>query len=460
MEPKRGRKSFADLVREKGQSTLECLDKSKEMLNQYDSAKEAPEVSVLRPFPDLSGTEPVDTEHEGSHVGNRNDEAADPAEESKKNRGLIAKENIADSTPKGTLQGIKQDSLTDTPVSRLPNESLGEQHTGQSKEHSKEHSGGHSTEHTSEQSNEHRPPVLRNNEFGWMTHSQRTVLYFLVSQGSGVTQLEDIVRNTKVPYGTVRKVLEVLVREKLISKPVKYRKGNQQGLSYTLNEALCRRCMSALGHSKSHSTGHTEGQSDERSNERALQRADYGTLPYILDDDDSVGRENHHLRNPDLADIYPSLFESGLRSEHLAQVTKAWNLNRLNLMELHDSLEKAEWDVRENGSKMDRPLGYVLKALKNGSYTAPKGFKLRRQIQAEESARVARELRDLAEKEIEDRFFAWWTALSSDEKNDIDAKIGRGNKGFAILSKDSPLKEEPRKEYFRENIYRRSDGKD
>ncbi len=457
MEPKRGRKSFADLVREKGQSTLECLDKSKEMLDQYDSAKQAPEVSVLRPFPDLSGTQPVDAEHEGGHVENRNDEAADPAEESKKNKELIAvKENIANSTPKG----IPQDSLTGTLASRLANERLSELHTGQSKEHSEEHSGGHSTEHTSEQSNEHRPPVLRNNEFGWMTHSQRTVLYFLVSQGSGVTQLEDIVRNTKVPYGTVRKVLEVLVREKLISKPVKYRKGNQQGLSYTLNEALCRRCMSALGHSNNHSTGHTGGQSDERSTERALQRADYGTLPYILDDDDLVGRENHHLRNPDLADIYPSLFESGLRSEHLAQVTKAWNLNRLNLLELHDSLEKAEWDVRENGSKMDRPLGYVLKALKNGSYTAPKGFKLRRQIQAEESARVARELRDLAEKEIEDRFFAWWTALSSVEKNDIDAKIGRGNKGFAILSKDSPLKEEPRKEYFRENVYRRINGKD
>jgi hypothetical protein len=65
----------------------------------------------------------------------------------------------------------------------------------------------------------------------------------------------------------------------------------------------------------------------------------------------------------------------------------------------------------------------------------------------------------LAEKEIEDRFFAWWTALSSVEKNDIDAKIGRGNKGFTILSKDSPLKEEPRKEYFRENVYRRSDGR-
>lgn len=288
-----------------------------------------------------------------------------------------------------------------------------------------------------------------------LVDSHARVLAFLIQKTSRITKLQEIVDETAVPYGTVRRALETLAKCRFISRPQRYKRGRFHGIQYTLNESLC-------GDFAAKRREHFTGQNGELNNGQNGERTDKRAEPPCLDDD-LLGRaatSNHRQGDPELSDqeledLFPNLHESGFRSSHLHQVAKVWKILKMNLDELYDNLEKAEWDVRENGARMEKPCVYVLSALKHGPYSAPKGFKYRRQLQAEESAKVAKELRDLADKELEDRFYVWWNGLPADEKRQVDAKIGEANKGFAMLTKDSLMKETARREFFRENIFKK-----
>lgn len=155
--------------------------------------------------------------------------------------------------------------------------------------------------------------------------------------------------------------------------------------------------------------------------------------------------KNHHQ------DLYPSLAAIGLHSEHLDQIASAWQLKKLDLSLLPDSLERAEWDIEKNPS-IEKPLAYILKALLNGPYTSPKGFRSKSELQAIEAREKAAALKKLAEDTVLDRFDHWWLLeLDEIKRAEIDSQL-RIEHGS--LTRSSIFLKKARIEYFRTKLFK------
>lgn len=116
-------------------------------------------------------------------------------------------------------------------------------------------------------------PPSPDSPFFWMTSNQRLVLEFLITIPGGKTRLADICASTGVPYGTTRKAIDVLERNRCITKPKKLRIGQWQGFFIEVLEEGKRwsKVKSTLpdtfkgtlagGHSGGHSEGHSPNSS-------------------------------------------------------------------------------------------------------------------------------------------------------------------------------------------------------
>ena len=193
----------------------------------------------------------------------------------------MAKEKKIPKRPKSQFQGFlenTEDFFKEVnksvnkviPLSDKPNkadERADERADGQSNGHF----SGQSTEHSHEQSEglskRHSDKLSPSHPFFWITEKQSMVLSFLIQEKSRITRLHDISKATGVPYGTIRKSIDTLVREKCISKPSRYRKGQFQGFSYTVNEEVCKQFKEWKneGHSNEHSKGHSNERADCRT---------------------------------------------------------------------------------------------------------------------------------------------------------------------------------------------------
>lgn len=144
--------------------------------------------------------------------------------------------------------------------------------------HSEKQSDRHSLRQSVRHSHDENPDFLSSKQLG--------ILEYLISNESRVTTLSDISKNTNVPYGTVRGSLNRLVKENFISRPVRYRKGMFQGITYTINDVKCK---SVKEYFKAHSEGRhsdrqSHGHSDGRTVSQTLCQTDSQTLthPYMF----------------------------------------------------------------------------------------------------------------------------------------------------------------------------------
>ena len=67
-----------------------------------------------------------------------------------------------------------------------------------------------------------------------MTDNQKKIMQYLINQPNYITNTNNIVKDTKIPYGTVRSIIDRLIKEKYISKPKRYRKGKFHGIAYKI----------------------------------------------------------------------------------------------------------------------------------------------------------------------------------------------------------------------------------
>lgn len=129
------------------------------------------------------------------------------------------------------------------------------------------------------------------------------------------------------------------------------------------------------------------------------------------------------VEDEELKRMYPQLYACGVRSEDLKQVSRAWALKKLDLEDLHDALEKAEWDVRENPAA-SASREHVLGLLLSGFYPMPVGFRFQRELQAEERMRAMKRLEELREQTQYVQFEHWWNNQLDDEgRRKVDTEI-------------------------------------
>jgi hypothetical protein len=319
------------------------------------------------------------------------------------------------------------------------------QSTGQSKGQSKNLKKDRSKGQTKDRSKGQSSKVIKftNDPSLLLTHNQASVLYFLIENKSRVTKIEEIKQVTDIPYDTVRKVMRVLVKEGFITKPRKFRKGNYQGIKYSIDDQLCKDFMTK---SKGQNNGQSNGRFQDQSNGRTVQWPDKRPGKNLSLEEDNL--DTLLLIEQNFNDLYPFLAKIGFEANHIAQIAKCWTMQGLSIKDLPLSLERAEWAVKHNDDhQIEKPLSYVVSSLKRGPFAAPTGFVSRKEQQAAEARKEADKCRELNEQYLEDRFLAWWNGLSQEEKDEVDSinPIVKDLKGdFKIAH---------RKEYYRENVF-------
>jgi hypothetical protein len=119
--------------------------------------------------------------------------------------------------------------------------------------------------------------------------------------------------------------------------------------------------------------------------------------------------------------IYPSLHGIGFERSQIHNVIQSWKLNTIDLKDLPESLQRADFAVEHKSFKMDNPLNYVYSALMKGTFRKPNGYKSRAEIQAEE--RLAEQ--KLISEKNEETFHLWRDNLSPDKRAELCKGIPR-----------------------------------
>jgi hypothetical protein len=278
--------------------------------------------------------------------------------------------------------------------------------------HSDRHSDKPSDKHTDRHTNRHSHNSGFDDPFHWITEKQGNILTFLIDKQTWITSLNDISVATNIAYGTVRSSIRKLVIEKCIAKPQKYRRGNSQGISYSINEALCSQFKKHKYYRQSNRQsgrqsdgGMTHWQTHSMADSNRLEEEDINILL---------------LNSDQIKHIYPKLHSTGFEQKHLKEIIDSWNFQKFTLDDLPDSLERAEWAVKHN-DKIKDPLNYIYSSLMKGPFAKPAAFVSRAECEAQEKVKEAKRIQALNEEAETLEFENWWRGLSKGEQEAVDA---------------------------------------
>jgi hypothetical protein len=288
--------------------------------------------------------------------------------------------------------------------------------SGQSKEHSNKQSEGRSKGHSDRLSPSH--------PFFWITEKQSMVLLFLIQEKSRITRLHDISKATGVPYGTIRKSIDTLVREKCISKPSRYRKGQFQGFSYTVNEEVCKQFKE--WNRNEHSDGQCDGHSDEHYDKRADCIAVKGTDNYSSSSSSST--KTTTLRIDEIVNNHPEFGywrQKGLTVKQIEFWIKTIGCSPESIIK---SLSHCRYEMVDKGLEESKPIKNVFNWFyriveKTGYYPAPKDYKSFEQKQIErerefieEQEKKIQELKKIHQKKWEqEQELEFWKMINEPE---------------------------------------------
>jgi len=82
---------------------------------------------------------------------------------------------------------------------------------------------------------------IQEDTFYWMTKKQIKLLNYILNLKSPITKLRDIETSTGIPYGTIRRSIDGLIKNQLILSKTHFRNGGYRGIKFTLNEKLCKK---------------------------------------------------------------------------------------------------------------------------------------------------------------------------------------------------------------------------
>jgi hypothetical protein len=176
-------------------------------------------------------------------------------------------------------------------------------------------------------------------EFYWMTENWSKVLNFLIANKPKITKLEIISEATGVPYGSVRRAISALIKNKIMTKS-NYRAGHYQGLAYTLDEIRIERWQSrehSAEHSRDQTHGRTGGQVAPCSSSSIIKL----TTNSGNQDEGDLDWESMLASDMDLRYWRSS---TDLRASVVIGWIKKYKIKPLVML---DSLRNADWELRK-----------------------------------------------------------------------------------------------------------------
>lgn len=291
----------------------------------------------------------------------------------------------------------------------------------------------------------------RDNDPVWfISDRQSIILGILIQKKDRVIRRSDLIRETGIPEGTVRRAISDLVQNQFITKPKRWR---NKGSTYSIYNEICMRFMRERWPKILKEYGDPPFISHRSVNCPTFNRplTDHGpTLHPTFNRPASrpspiIEEEDLYISSSIRPEDYPLLSALGFGKHHLDEIVTIWKNKNLPLEALGESLERIEFQLQNqipdsNGSPIG--LGYVLNALKKGPYAKPKGYMTPQEKYArerlEEAQRIRKTMQDVFELECKN----WWEQMTPEGRQEIYAKSPRR------------LKHESEKRVFREAYFR------
>lgn len=250
---------------------------------------------------------------------------------------------------------------------------------------------------------------------GVVTPAQKTILEYFRQIGSHVSTYRVIAKETSVPHGTVRCVIDKLVNLGMLRREP-WGRGSYRALQFIVcdSEQVCPTNKPSRPIQQTNPTNKSSTQIQQRNSSEELHRG--------IQQVSKIDREDLSISSEDLRLHWPNLARVGFGLDQLKQIEASLAKIGLPLDRVYQGLAHAEWEI-EHGQMLDKggqpvadPCSWVFTALaRTGYYRRPKGYVSPEEQAAKDAEAEAKAVVAARQAAEQAQFEAWRDGLSPDE---------------------------------------------
>lgn len=268
------------------------------------------------------------------------------------------------------------------------------------------------------------PVLIRSDALAWLplTKNQGQILLFLYQKGGGLTNMDLIIYDTGIPYGTARSALEALIREGYVSNKKRFVGHAFRGFSYEINNEMCDQYVARVLDNQSAISQQSVQQLVQQSIKQTTQQPARQTIEQTIGSSiNQAGKPKEEVSfeerltssKPQAGGIELNDAElrwwaaQGLTTAKTAEWLRQFADQGLIAQDLAQSLRYAWFDAAVNqikpaGKPIDRPLNWFFSFLPGG-YARPTNYKTQQQLELEREQAELDELEQQARQLTEIR---------------------------------------------------------
>lgn len=242
-----------------------------------------------------------------------------------------------------------------------------------------------------------------------LNENQGRILLFLYENGGGLTNMEIVVSETGIAYGTARACIDVLMREGYVTHKTRHNGHSFRGFEYSMNNHLCSLYVAGINGDTTQQTirqslkqyssqtgSRAVGQSIEPSSSQATTVVS-SFKNYLKTTTPDLNDLNDFLQDPELG----YWREKGLSGRQL----QSWSDEfQMSVDQVIQSLKYCRYELvvlnQEEEKQISNPMNWFYKIMqRSGLYPKPAGYKSLAEIRAEQMEQAAKEAAEARERQ-------------------------------------------------------------
>jgi hypothetical protein len=313
-------------------------------------------------------------------------------------------------------QAIKQTGeQTEKQSIQQPSQQTGKQSDNQASSQAArqpiDQSQGQAVDQTIKQAIKPVPPQSGRQIWLPLNENQGRLLLFLYEKGGGLTNMEIVVAETGIAYGTARAGIDVLIREGYVTYKARHNGHSFRGFEYAMNNHLCSLYAARVrGEQTEQSSNQSLQRSDRQSNNQAMKRAlgqssnqTSAVVSSYLTDLKSTTNSDATVSEDLLRD--PELGYWRDKGVNARQITLWSEEFQMPVDQVIQSLKYCRYEMvvlnLEEEKQISNPMNWFYKIMqRSGVYPKPANYKSLAEIRAEQMEQAARDLAEARERQV------------------------------------------------------------
>lgn len=246
----------------------------------------------------------------------------------------------------------------------------------------------------------------------WMplNENQGRILLFLYEKGGGLTNMEIVVEETSIAYGTARACIDVLIREGYVTYKARHNGHSFRGFEYAMNNHLCSLYAARVrgehteqtpGQSIKQTFGQANNQATRQGSGQSGSQAMTVVSSYLSESKTTTAEDPtivEILKDPELG----YWRDKGVNGRQL----KSWSDEfQMPIDQLAQSLKYCRYDMvilnLEEEKQISNPMNWFYKVMqRSGLYPKPNGYRSLAEIRVEQMEQAAKEAADIRHRQL------------------------------------------------------------